>query len=130
MYTHVNICATLLGPLVQFLVYKNIYLDSYMAASQCMYKCKHGHDHLLKFKMSIRMGKKGDQVTLKVRYWTLLYMKHVTNVLFLYQLENLKFPHLQKFLAVCNHQQRLAIPPMASRWSAVLADAVPSSVLK
>lgn len=76
------------------------------------------------------MGKKGDPNDFEVRYWTLLYMKHVTNFLFLYQLENLRFPHLQKFLAVCNHQQRLAIPPMASRWSALLADAVPSSVLK
>lgn len=30
-----------------------------MAGSQCIYACRHGHDDLLKFKLSIEMGKKG-----------------------------------------------------------------------
>ncbi len=31
-----------------------------MAATQCFYTCRHGQDDVLKFKPSIRMGKKGD----------------------------------------------------------------------
>ncbi len=43
---------------VQLFVYANIRSANHMAATQCIQACRHSQDDLLKFKPSIRMGKK------------------------------------------------------------------------
>lgn len=52
--------ATLLGSPVQSHVSTNSQSTNHMAAIQCTLACRLGKDNLLKFKPSIRMGKKGD----------------------------------------------------------------------
>ncbi len=59
-YLHIHSEATLLETPVQLLLNAFIYSANHMVTTQCVYACRHGQDYPLKFKLSIRMGKKVD----------------------------------------------------------------------
>ncbi len=60
IYTYSLTLTSLLGTPVQLLGNTGCWSANHMAAAQCIYASRCGEDDLLKFKPSIRTGKKGD----------------------------------------------------------------------